>query len=173
MSTGMFVGVGGDAKRVKNIYVGVGGEAKKVIKAYVGDANGQAKLFYSIAQNYITNSNYYVNFSSSFVSFANKSFSKTNSDPAYAGAYYSSANDQTCPIVISQTASAVQYTNSEDSTTASSRGTVNFQGITWYYSGGTNSSSGNFSASPSSRKFTTSHSSLNDIVIDFLNLIYS
>ena len=41
-----YIGIGGTAKKVKNIYVGVGGVAKKVKKGYIG-VNGVAKLWYS------------------------------------------------------------------------------------------------------------------------------
>lgn len=46
MAKGAFIGVGGVAKKIKNIYIGVGGVAKKVTKAYIG-VNGVAKLFWS------------------------------------------------------------------------------------------------------------------------------
>lgn len=41
-----YIGIGGTAKKVKNIYVGVGGVAKKVKKGYIG-VGGVAKLWYS------------------------------------------------------------------------------------------------------------------------------
>lgn len=40
-----YIGIGGTAKKIKNIYVGVGGVAKKVVKAYIG-INGVAQLWY-------------------------------------------------------------------------------------------------------------------------------
>ena len=41
-----YIGIGGTAKKVKNIYVGVGGVAKKVKKGYIG-VGGVAKQWYS------------------------------------------------------------------------------------------------------------------------------
>ena len=41
-----YIGIGGTAKKIKNIYIGVGGTAKKVKKAYIG-VGGVAKLWYS------------------------------------------------------------------------------------------------------------------------------
>jgi len=41
----MYLGVGGEAKKVKKFYIGVGGQAKKVKRGYIG-VGGQAKLFY-------------------------------------------------------------------------------------------------------------------------------
>ena len=46
MAKGEYIGVSGNAKKVKKIYIGVGGKAKKVKKAYIG-VGGKAKLFYS------------------------------------------------------------------------------------------------------------------------------
>jgi len=43
MAKGIYVGVGGAAKKVKQMYVGVGGVAKKVKKVYIG-VNGTPKL---------------------------------------------------------------------------------------------------------------------------------
>ena len=40
-----YIGIGGIAKKVKNIYIGVGGTAKQVKKAYIG-VGGVAKLWY-------------------------------------------------------------------------------------------------------------------------------
>lgn len=47
MSTGVYIGVDGKARKVKSIYVGVDGVARKVKKIYIGDANGKARLCYS------------------------------------------------------------------------------------------------------------------------------
>ena len=41
----VYVGVNGQAKKVKNIYVGVNGQAKKVSEGYIG-VNGEAKKFW-------------------------------------------------------------------------------------------------------------------------------
>ena len=41
-----YIGIGGTAKKIKNIYIGVGGVAKQVKKAYIG-VGGIAKLWYS------------------------------------------------------------------------------------------------------------------------------
>lgn len=41
-----YIGIGGTAKKIKNIYIGVGGVAKKVKKAYIG-VGGVAKLWYT------------------------------------------------------------------------------------------------------------------------------
>lgn len=173
MSIGAFVGVNGEAKRVKNIYVGVNGEAKKVIKAYVGDAYGQAKLFYSLAQDYITISDYYMNSSGIFISYMGNDYTKINSGPAYVGACYSSASGKTFPMIVSKDSSNVPYSTSYDSSVTSLRGSIDYQGTTWYYSGGTSATSGSATVSPSNRKFTSNHSALGDITTDFLNLIYS
>ena len=40
-----YIGIGGTAKKIKNIYIGVGGTAKQVKKAYIG-VGGVAKLWY-------------------------------------------------------------------------------------------------------------------------------
>lgn len=45
MSKGVYIGVAGKARKVKNIYIGVGGKARKVKKAYIGVA-GKARLIY-------------------------------------------------------------------------------------------------------------------------------
>ena len=52
-----YIGIGGKAKKVKNIYVGVGGVAKKVKKGYIG-VNGVAKLWYSSAVEITYTGNY-------------------------------------------------------------------------------------------------------------------
>lgn len=41
-----YIGIGGTAKKIKNIYIGVGGVAKQVKKAYIG-VGGAAKLWYT------------------------------------------------------------------------------------------------------------------------------
>lgn len=41
-----YIGIGGTAKKIKNIYIGVGGVAKQVKKAYIG-VGGVAKQWYS------------------------------------------------------------------------------------------------------------------------------
>ena len=46
MATGVYIGVNGTARKVKNIYLGVSGTARKVKKGYIGDANGKARLFF-------------------------------------------------------------------------------------------------------------------------------
>ena len=46
MAKGTYIGVGGKARKVRNLYLGVGGKARKVKKAYVG-VGGKARLFYS------------------------------------------------------------------------------------------------------------------------------
>ena len=40
-----YIGIGGTAKKIKNIYIGVGGTAKQIKKAYIG-VGGVAKLWY-------------------------------------------------------------------------------------------------------------------------------
>ena len=45
MSKGVYVGVGGKARRVKAIYLGVGSRAHRVKKAYIG-VGGKARLFF-------------------------------------------------------------------------------------------------------------------------------
>ena len=49
MAKGLFVGIGGKARKVKKIYVGIAGKARKVKKAYIGIA-GKARLFWSGGQ---------------------------------------------------------------------------------------------------------------------------
>ena len=46
MAKGTYIGVGGKARKVRNLYLGVGGKARKVKKAYVG-VGGKARLFFS------------------------------------------------------------------------------------------------------------------------------
>ena len=46
MAKGTYIGVGGKARKVRNLYRGVGGKARKVKKAYVG-VGGKARLFFS------------------------------------------------------------------------------------------------------------------------------
>jgi hypothetical protein len=46
MAKGVYVGVGGVARKIKKVYVGVGGLSRKVKKIYVG-ANGVARLVWS------------------------------------------------------------------------------------------------------------------------------
>lgn len=46
MAKGAYIGVGGKARKVKNLYIGVDGKARKVKKAYIG-VNGKAQPFYS------------------------------------------------------------------------------------------------------------------------------
>lgn len=46
MAKGTYIGVGGKARKVRNLYLGVGGKARKVKKAYVG-VGGKARLFYT------------------------------------------------------------------------------------------------------------------------------
>ena len=46
MAKGVYIGVGGKARKVKKMYAGIGGKARKVKKAYVG-VNGVARLFFS------------------------------------------------------------------------------------------------------------------------------
>ena len=43
-----YIGIGGTAKKIKNIYIGVNGVAKQVKKAYIG-VGGVAKQWYSSA----------------------------------------------------------------------------------------------------------------------------
>lgn len=51
MAKGIYVGVGGVARKVKKLYVGVGGVARKVKKAYIG-VNGVARLMFSAGLSY-------------------------------------------------------------------------------------------------------------------------
>lgn len=46
MAKGIWFGVGGKARKVKNIYIGIGGKARRVKKAYIG-VGGKARLFWS------------------------------------------------------------------------------------------------------------------------------
>lgn len=46
MSTGIYIGVNGVARKVKTGYIGIGGVARKIKKGYIG-INGVARLFYS------------------------------------------------------------------------------------------------------------------------------
>ena len=45
MAKGIYIGVGGSAKKVKQVYVGVGGVAKKVKRAFIGGSDGKAHLW--------------------------------------------------------------------------------------------------------------------------------
>lgn len=42
----IYVGIGGKARKIKDLYVGIGGKARKVTKGYIG-IGGKARLFYS------------------------------------------------------------------------------------------------------------------------------
>lgn len=42
----VFIGIGGKARKVKNLYIGVGGKAKKIKAGWIG-IGGKARLFYS------------------------------------------------------------------------------------------------------------------------------
>lgn len=46
MAKGMYVGVGGKARKIKKAYVGIGGKARKIKKGYVG-IGGVARCFWS------------------------------------------------------------------------------------------------------------------------------
>jgi hypothetical protein len=46
MAKGMYVGVGGKARKIKKAYVGIGGKARKIKKAYVG-IGGKARLVWT------------------------------------------------------------------------------------------------------------------------------
>lgn len=46
MATGVYIGIGGKAKKVSKMYIGIGGVAKKIKKGYIG-VGGVAKLFYN------------------------------------------------------------------------------------------------------------------------------
>jgi uncharacterized protein YjdB len=47
MARAFYIGVGGTARRAKNVYLGVDGKARKVKKIYVG-VDGKARLVYQI-----------------------------------------------------------------------------------------------------------------------------
>lgn len=48
MARAFYIGVGGTARRAKNVYLGVDGKARKVKKIYVG-VDGKARLVYQIS----------------------------------------------------------------------------------------------------------------------------
>lgn len=52
MSKGVYVGVGGVARKCRKMYIGIGGVARKIKKAYIG-VNGIARLFFSTGGNYV------------------------------------------------------------------------------------------------------------------------
>jgi hypothetical protein len=45
--SGVYIGVGGKARKVKGGYIGVDGKARKIKKGYIGDENGVARLCWS------------------------------------------------------------------------------------------------------------------------------
>lgn len=49
MAKGAWIGVGGKARKIKNMYIGVGGKARKIKKAWIG-VGGKARLFFSSDQ---------------------------------------------------------------------------------------------------------------------------
>lgn len=51
MAKGVYIGVGGVARKVKKMYIGVGGVARKVKKAYIG-VGGVARVFWSSEPTY-------------------------------------------------------------------------------------------------------------------------
>lgn len=46
MAKGAWIGVGGKARKIKNMYIGIGGKARKIKKAWIG-VGGKARLFFS------------------------------------------------------------------------------------------------------------------------------
>lgn len=49
MAKGAWIGVGGKARKIKNMYIGIGGKARKIKKAWIG-VGGKARLFFSSDQ---------------------------------------------------------------------------------------------------------------------------
>ena len=51
MAKGAWIGVGGKARKIKNMYIGIGGKARKIKKAWIG-VGGKARLFFSSEATY-------------------------------------------------------------------------------------------------------------------------
>ena len=49
MAKGAWIGVGGKARKIKNMYIGIDGKARKIKKAWIG-VGGKARLFFSSDQ---------------------------------------------------------------------------------------------------------------------------
>lgn len=93
-----YIGIGGTAKKVKNIYVGVGGVAKKVKKGYIG-VGGVAKLWYTSQREWIWDV-YTVN--SGYREVEGSSTTVTRSSAFYAGTTYT-FNQNTGEFSVAQT----------------------------------------------------------------------
>lgn len=70
--SGVYIGVGGKARKVKGGYIGIDGKARKIKKGYIGDENGVARLAWSSEKKlseYTEGSTVYLNESGTPVSF--------------------------------------------------------------------------------------------------------
>ena len=54
MAKGVYIGVNGVSRKIKNGYIGVNDVARKIKKVYIGDENGIARLCYESNLSYIT-----------------------------------------------------------------------------------------------------------------------
>lgn len=93
-----YIGIGGTAKKIKNIYIGVGGTAKQVKKAYIG-VNGVAQLWYSSQREWVWDV-YAVN--SGYNLIEGESSSGSGYGAFYAGTSYT-LNQSTGEFTVEQT----------------------------------------------------------------------
>ena len=91
-----YIGIGGTAKKIKNIYIGVGGTAKQIKKAYIG-VGGVAKLWYRSQREWVWDVYQY-----GYNSVEGTSFSQSVSSAFYAGTSYT-LNQSTGQFSVDQT----------------------------------------------------------------------
>ena len=96
-----YIGIGGTAKKVKNIYVGVGNVAKKVKKGYIG-VNGVAQLWYKSQREWVWDVYQY-----GYNLVEGTSFSQSVSSAFYAGTSYT-LNQSTGQFSVNQTTQIVR-----------------------------------------------------------------
>ena len=112
---------------------------------------------------------FYMETAGRFVTYSSRGYNKTNPGIAYVGACYR-PNNNTHPFLISLDEEAVKYT-----TTAggrfSSRGTVEYNHLTWYWAGGQHSFPGNQSVTPSNRKCVVTSNDWDSAILEILQMI--
>ena len=91
-----YIGIGGTAKKIKNIYIGIGGTAKQIKKAYIG-VGGVAKLWYRSQREWVWDVYQY-----GYNPVEGTSFSQSTSSAFYAGTTYT-LNQTTGQFSVDQT----------------------------------------------------------------------
>lgn len=111
---------------------------------------------------------FYMDTAGRFVTYGGRGYNKSNDGLAYCGAFYSSTNNWTYPILVSTNPDAVRYT-----TTSGGGwdyiGTVEFHNQTWYYNGGYYAFGGNQSVTPTDRKFSGAFPTIEEAALALLN----